>query len=338
MHKLPQPRKILIISPGIEDSGMRGLGRVTFSLIDGLHELGYTTILLTGAPISITRRQTLVEQLAQKRYLSHYLSEGIKSPAFKLSRLKVLRAFTRDSLRLFLKKKNYIENRQKISAQHEPANVRLFGAVDIFVNFTLAYKIFAKLPNSIRSAYIFAIAKSVGADAVITASPYPIKHTTRATKKIKIVQSLHDIMPLNILETPPDSIDSFGRSFTTAMQAADLVITSSENAKNKLLSIFPSVNVSAIYVPSEPVSNQNLKNKNLARLYTKIDGKYFLFMSALEKRKNVSRLLEAFDLVDPKLGYKLVLVGSKGYGYEEIEYSLGKMNEKSRKNAVKQRE
>lgn len=332
MQNSAKPHKVLIISPGIEDAGMRGLGRVTFSLIDALHELGYTTALLTGAPIKLSSSKDIVKTMGQKRLLSHYLSDGIKSTAFKLNRLKIIRLFTYDSIRLLFGKISYTENVQRISAQHEPVSVRMFGKVDAFVNFGLAYKIFAKLPINLRSWFIFSIAKHAGVDAIITASPYPIKHSKIIGRKIKIVQSLHDIMPLNIVETPPDSIELFGKSFSYAMKNADLVITSSENAKNKLNAIFPEIKAEVIYVPSEPTINPNLTNKNIARLYTKVSGKYFLFMSALEKRKNVKRLIEAFDLINPKIGYKLVLVGSKGYGYEEIETALGDTKESVRNN------
>ena len=46
--------------------------------------------------------------------------------------------------------------------------------------------------------------------------------------------------------------------------------------------------------------------------------KYALFVSSIEKRKNVARLLEAFAASTlPRNGYELILVGKMGYGGEE---------------------
>lgn len=47
---------------------------------------------------------------------------------------------------------------------------------------------------------------------------------------------------------------------------------------------------------------------------------YLLFIGRIETRKNVGRIIEAFEIFKKKCGteHKLVLVGKPGYGYEEI--------------------
>lgn len=47
---------------------------------------------------------------------------------------------------------------------------------------------------------------------------------------------------------------------------------------------------------------------------------YFLFIGRLEERKNVVRMIEAFEIFKEKynLSHKLVLAGKPGYGYEKI--------------------
>ena len=47
---------------------------------------------------------------------------------------------------------------------------------------------------------------------------------------------------------------------------------------------------------------------------------YFLFIGRIEARKNVARMIEAFDCFKKKCGtnHQLVLAGKPGYGYEEI--------------------
>ncbi|EKE15841.1 MAG: group 1 glycosyl transferase [uncultured bacterium] len=48
---------------------------------------------------------------------------------------------------------------------------------------------------------------------------------------------------------------------------------------------------------------------------------YILFIGRIEERKNVKGIVEAFDFIKEKYGipHKLLLVGKKGYGYEEAQ-------------------
>ena len=48
---------------------------------------------------------------------------------------------------------------------------------------------------------------------------------------------------------------------------------------------------------------------------------YFLFIGRIEERKNVRRIIEAFDVFKQETGatHRLVLVGKPGYGYERVE-------------------
>jgi len=53
---------------------------------------------------------------------------------------------------------------------------------------------------------------------------------------------------------------------------------------------------------------------------------YFLFIGRLEARKNIVRMIEAFERFKEKSGasHQLVLAGSPGYGYKHIEYQIEK--------------
>lgn len=57
-----------------------------------------------------------------------------------------------------------------------------------------------------------------------------------------------------------------------------------------------------------------------------ITGPYFLFVSTLEAKKNIPTLLKAYKLLKERgYNHKLVLVGRKGYGYEEVESTIKKL-------------
>lgn len=58
--------------------------------------------------------------------------------------------------------------------------------------------------------------------------------------------------------------------------------------------------------------------------YPPIDEQYILFVGKLEKRKNIVRLLKAFEILKEKdkIPHKLVLVGAPGFGYDEIQKEI----------------
>lgn len=317
-----QKNKILLISPGIEDGGMRGLGRVTLSLIDGLAAGGFEVYLLTGAPFHASSHKVAnqVHDSAVKRQLDHYLIEGIQSPAFQLTQKKLRRMLIRDLARLFIKRRAVIiSNQHNIAIQHQPNALRHFAKLSGFLNFGMFYRLSKRFPRRFRSFVLYAMAKQAGIDVIMTASPYPLEQPFLKRNRIKTVQYVHDVMPLYLLETAPDSTERFARELTTAMRNADYIMTSSQNGKDTLQAVVNDINAHVVYLPCEPVKVQKTVNNITITNKKKLKkGKYFLFMSTLEKRKNVARLIQAFELISSKTDYKLVIVGSQGYGWDEI--------------------
>src|SRR5690606_13327360 len=69
---------------------------------------------------------------------------------------------------------------------------------------------------------------------------------------------------------------------------------------------------------------------NMIEIKEKFDIKnpYILFVGTLQPRKNVSRLIEAFSKLDTDLD--LVIIGKKGWQYEEILNAPSKFNVQTR--------
>jgi glycosyltransferase involved in cell wall biosynthesis len=65
-----------------------------------------------------------------------------------------------------------------------------------------------------------------------------------------------------------------------------------------------------------------------------VKDKFLLFISVLEKRKNIERLMDAFMAAYPKLQIPLVIVGGKGYGYKDIVKHHKDLPEEIRKNVI----
>ncbi len=102
---------------------------------------------------------------------------------------------------------------------------------------------------------------------------------------------------------------------------AHKIITISQSAKEDIISYyhFPAERISVIY----PGYNQSLyhpripltKQQQIRDKYG-IKGKFFLYLGTLQPRKNIVRLIQAFSKLGG--GTKLVIVGKKGWLYDEI--------------------
>lgn len=104
-------------------------------------------------------------------------------------------------------------------------------------------------------------------------------------------------------------------SIRNSVRWAEKVIAVSENTKHDLVRLY-GVSKEKINVVYEGVNwYQGLDAK-----YSMLDTKYFLFIGRVEERKNVIRIIEAFELFKQQtnLSHKLVLAGKPGYGYEKI--------------------
>ena len=328
---LHKPR-ILIVSPGVEDSGSRGLGRVTVSLIDSLKDLGFDAFLLTGALIPDSRKRVRIQ--LQRKYLGYYLNDGLRFISSKIRFRQKAILIIKDSLLLVTSRPTTVINEDILSNQSEPVAIRRFANLKGYVNLTFFYQFCKKFPISIRSIIIRRVAKSIGADIIITASPFAIRNN-KHNKDLKIIQYIHDLMPLNMLETPIDSGIWFANEMIEAVDSADLVISSSKNAKNKLQQIMPRINTKVVYLNCEFGELEKIKNSEIiVGESISIRGDYMLFMSALEKRKNVVRLIKAYQLIANDTKVKLVIAGSKGYGWDEIEACLQTLDKKTRKKII----
>ena len=90
--------------------------------------------------------------------------------------------------------------------------------------------------------------------------------------------------------------------FTISQASKDDIIKTYNVAENKVIVTYPGIK--KLSNMSQPTSKLN------------IEGDYILFVGTLQPRKNIVRLIEAFSKLDSTT--KLVIVGKKGWLYEEI--------------------
>lgn len=130
----------------------------------------------------------------------------------------------------------------------------------------------------------------------------------------------------------PESVSPVKRLFLkwnmrSSLARADRIITASEYMRTQLIEYY-GTDPERVRVIQNPVDTSRFrpdldpaKISHIKECYG-IDGEYILYMGALEPRKNLSRLLDAYADLVPRLGErlpKLVICGRRGFGAEHPE-------------------
>ena len=130
----------------------------------------------------------------------------------------------------------------------------------------------------------------------------------------------------------PDCADAHLRAYLEevvprSVRRADFIIADSENTRNDLVVLLGVNPTSIAVVPGgveerfKPVTDPDLLKKARRQLGVG-DAPFVLSIGVLEPRKNLNRLMDAFDLLKQRSAVprelKLVLAGGKGWLYDDI--------------------
>ncbi len=153
-------------------------------------------------------------------------------------------------------------------------------------------------------------------------------------KSMKYVVTIHDL-GVQFLPQYDKFPHKYYLDFTTkyAIKNADGLIAVSQTTKKDIVNFWPQAasKTRVIYEGfDEEVFNEKISKKNIDEVKKKFDLKgYILFVGTIQPRKNLSRLIEAYAKIFPKLdGVELVIVGKKGWNYEDIMKMPKKMGVK----------
>lgn len=141
---------------------------------------------------------------------------------------------------------------------------------------------------------------------------YPIPLEVNKAKKIT---TIHDLIPLKLPYTTLDNKEFFFKNIKNAIKNSNLIVTVSENTKKDILDIF-NVDSDKVYVTYQPViETKYTSNKDDLVVFLGQYGlrfqEYILFVGAIEPKKNLGRLIEAYVKLDTSM--PLVIVGKKGW-------------------------
>lgn len=160
---------------------------------------------------------------------------------------------------------------------------------------------------------------------------YDIAHFTNfampfhKNKKTKYVVTVHDLTAFLYPQTLPTWYRIYNQwMIKNSIQHADMIITVSESVKKEIIQLFPKARKKVVVI--YPGVEEQLQEANASysadNLKVLRENKFFLFVGTVEKRKNISIVLEAFirlkDTNPNSVDFKLVLAGRPGYGFDEF--------------------
>lgn len=321
--------KILFVSPEFEEKG-RGITGIIKSMINAAKAAGHEVGILVGYPDISFHKSKLLDEKIEHVYLQHYARDGKDS--FKNLYPGGLRR--KKNMAKILSSRAYLKYYEfPVKQEYFNSDPGILKNVDFCVKIPFCYQFinhgFSKLP-------IRMIGKSVrkfGVDMVITGAPMDI--TKKDVSPALLGQFVHDVMPLELIETPADNDTprKFAKQLYAAATGSDIVFSNSQDTTAKVHEINSEANVVTVYgiasnKAHEVSESAILQNSGLT------DNNYLMFVSVIEKRKNIINLLDAYSLAYDELNMPLVIVGGQGFGYKEIMAKYKSLSNKVRKNII----
>lgn len=147
----------------------------------------------------------------------------------------------------------------------------------------------------------------------------------------KILVTVHDIIGMifpNQLDVP--SRWYWGQWLPSTIKRADFIIADSESTRGDLINhLKVSKEMIRVIYPSGHenfLSDPHPKLQNQVKARFGISDRYYLFVGTIEPRKNLTRVIEAFnlflDVVSSDVRYQLVVVGQKDFGKGKLLKSI----------------
>jgi len=151
----------------------------------------------------------------------------------------------------------------------------------------------------------------------------------RRKSKARYVASVHDLTAWRLPEALPSMYARYIRkAISRAVDVADLILCPSESIRKEVIEHFSLAEerVAAAWngdshLPEITAERrEELRHQLGSRLG--LQKPFVLFVGTLERRKNVTALVEAFAHLAGELDLQCVMVGKPGYGFAEIKSSV----------------
>lgn len=303
--------KILFVSTEFEEKA-RGITGIIKAMIRAAKEDGHEVGILAGYPGVYMKKSGLLNKKVEHIYLQHYFDNG-RHNIFpgglhgKKNQAKILLK------REFLKPYEFKVDHDLVIHKLNTAN-----SIDYVIKTPYIYQLINHGAEALARRIIKKAVRKFNIDLVITGAPMNL--SKKDVYPAKLAQFVHDTMPIDMLETPADNNTPvrFAHQLYSAAAESDLVFVNSKDTQSKVLEVNLKANTQIVYgtasnIPSDIKDTAILKNLDI-----KSDN-YLFYLSAMEKRKNISGIFDAYTLIHDDIKMPLVLAGGKGYGYDEIK-------------------
>lgn len=122
--------------------------------------------------------------------------------------------------------------------------------------------------------------------------------------------------------------------FKISAKRADILLTVSEYSKGKISELY-NIDRAQIQITPNAVSLNNFDTNTLADQNNQTLGKYILYVSRIEPRKNHLNLLKAFtELNLASKGFKLIFIGKKEIIFNDLKLFLDNLEEMDKKAII----
>ena len=144
-----------------------------------------------------------------------------------------------------------------------------------------------------------------------------------STSYRRTISTFHDLFVMTGEYSTPEFREKFSAQARIAAERSDIIITVSHFTASQVKALLgvESARIRVIPHGSRPASRQLLPRRREPMI---------LFVGAIQRRKNVVRLIEAFE--QTAAGWTLLLAGSTGFGAEE---ALQRIEASPRKNDIR---
>lgn len=144
---------------------------------------------------------------------------------------------------------------------------------------------------------------------------YPVPVRMAGTRNI---YTLHDLVPLKLPFATLDKKRFYHRLIQLCVAEADHIVTVSESSRNDVLEMFGAdeERITNTYQHAPlPETSRNGDNEDVTSVFGLRPNGYLLYFGAIEPKKNVARLIEAYLSVDTET--PLVIVGARSWQKDE---------------------
>jgi glycosyltransferase involved in cell wall biosynthesis len=128
------------------------------------------------------------------------------------------------------------------------------------------------------------------------------------------IYTIHDLVPLLFPDMVKNGVEEYRRICAAIARSGDHIVTVSECSRRDIIAMFgvPEGRITNCYQPFDPADSALLARCSVLDRWKLADKGYFLFFGAIEPKKNLGRLLDAY--VHSGVKTPLLVVAAGGWG------------------------